>query len=103
MRFWIKPSQLLLLLSNPDGPFFTEANFALSHPAYSSSRDGDGDPSLAVDGNSDPDRKSGGSCAVTRNELHPWWAVYLQRPVEVTVVEITNRKTYGNYISTTVT
>ena len=102
MCFWIKSSLSLLLFFNPNRPYFTEANFAISRPAYSSSREGDGYPSLAVDGNSDPDRKSGGSCAATRKELHPWWAVDLQRPVEVMAIDITNHKLYGNDVSNTV-
>ena len=64
-------------------------------PAYSSSALDDGIPYLAVDGNPDPDRKNGGSCAVTDDELHPWWAVDLQRPRRVTAVEITNRLRFG--------
>ena len=75
-------------------------NYALQRPAYSSSEENDGAPHLAVDGNADPDRQAGGSCAITDKELHPWWSVDMQRTVEVTSVEITNRSLYGNYVFT---
>ena len=70
-------------------------NYALQRPAYSSSQEDDDAPHLAVDGNDDPDRQVGGSCAVTEAELHPWWSVDMQRTVEVRSVDVTNRKKYG--------
>ena len=78
-------------------------NYAFQRPAYSSTQEPDGAPRLAVDGNADPDRDGGGSCAVTERELHPWWSVDMQRTVRVTAVEITNRMKYGNDVLTVFT
>ena len=77
-----------------------DENYALHRPAFSSSQERrDGVPSAAVDGNPDPDQLGGGSCAVTDDELNPWWAVDLQRPRRVTSVEIINRSRYGTNVS----
>ena len=81
---------------------FLGENYAVGRPAYSSSvaRDGISDPSLAVDNNTDPNRQGGKSCSATlRPELHPWWAVDLQRPRQVSSVETTNRRNHTKPLS----
>ena len=50
---------------------------------------GQGDGSLAVDGNNDA-TWLGGSCAAVGKSVNPWWAVDLGSPTTVIEVEITN-------------
>ena len=76
---------------------FPEQNYALNRPTYSSSQTDNGDPSLAVDGNPDPDRLQGRSCSNTAQEQYPRWGVDLQRPRRVTAVEISNRLIFGKH------
>ena len=70
-------------------------NVALHRPAFQSSVRYKRGASLAVDGNSDPNAESGGSCSVTENTPHGWWAVDLGVVVKVKYVTIQQRNLYG--------
>ena len=69
-------------------------NVALLKPAAQSSIRYSRGPSLAVDGNKNPNAESGGSCSVTKRSLHPWWRVDLGSTFQLKEVSISQR--YSN-------
>ena len=68
-----------------------EYNLALHKPAFQLDVTHGGDPSRAVDGNSDPEW-GGGSCTHTSNQKQSWWAVDLGKKSVIRRVVIKNRK-----------
>ena len=70
-------------------------NVALHRPAFQSSVRAKRGASLAVDGNSNPNAESGGSCSVTEMTPHSWWAVDLGVVVKVNKVTVKQRSLYG--------
>ena len=75
----------------------TTYNAALNRPAYQSSvysnSAGNYIANLANDGNRDTDATIGGvpTCAHSKRDTNPWWAVDLGRPTAVYRVDLTNR------------
>ena len=74
--------------------FAARKNWALGQPAWQSSKLGDhfaSNPSLAVDGNSDPDLHRGSCMHASDQDPAPWWAVDVGQPITVREVYLTNR------------
>ena len=76
----------------------TTYNAALNKTAYQSSvlvnSNGRYDAHLANDGSRETRATSYDGvprCSHSRSEIHPWWAVDLERPTEVYAVNFTNR------------
>ena len=65
-------------------------NLALNKTASQSSTDWDGDPTYAVDGNTDG-TYSNDSVTHTQSEYQPWWEVDLETTVNIDTVNIWNR------------
>ena len=70
-------------------------NVALLKPATQASVRFSRGPSLAVDGNKDPNAEKGGSCSVMENALHPWWRVDLGSTFHLKEVSVSQRNSYG--------
>ena len=71
-------------------------NVALGKPAFQSTIRFKRGPSLAVDGNLDPNSESGGSCSATNSNPRSWWAVDLGAVVKVKEVALQQRNAHGN-------
>lgn len=73
---------------------FSGVNIALLRPAFQSSTKYEnidsGHAYRAVDGNTITWKTNDGSCAFTKKEVNPWWAVDLRRVYFVTTVTILN-------------
>ena len=67
------------------------ANLAKGRPTTQSSEGWGGKSNRAVDGNSSP-RYGDRSCTHTKTENNAWWRVDLERNVDVSRIEIVNRK-----------
>ena len=70
-------------------------NVALGKPAFLSTIRYSRGPSLAVDGNLNPNSESDGSCTASESETRPWWAVDLGAVVQVKEVALQQRNAYG--------
>ena len=64
---------------------------ALLKPAAQSSIKSSRGPSLAVDGNKNPNAERGGSCSVMGSSLHPWWRVDLGSTFQLKEVSVSQR------------
>ena len=66
-------------------------NVALQKPAAQSSIRFSRGPTLAVDGNKDPNAEKGGSCSAMDKSLHPWWRVDLGSAYHLKQVSVSQR------------